>query len=63
MLETHLRLFRDLDGPFDLVFIDANKEDYIEYFKLAIGKVRTGGWILADNTLWYGRVLVENSKR
>lgn len=54
-----LEIIPELNGPFDLVFIDANKEDYIEYFKLVIEKVRPGGWVLADNTLWYGRVLEE----
>ncbi len=46
-----------LDGPFDLVFIDADKENYIKYFDLVFPKVAPGGYIFADNTLWYGRVL------
>lgn len=46
-----------IQGPFDLVFIDANKDDYIRYFEMIIGKVLGGGFIIADNTLWYGNVL------
>lgn len=52
----------NLDGPFDLVFIDADKENYINYFELAFPKVKTGGYILADNTLWYGRVIEPGSE-
>lgn len=46
-----------LEGIYDLVFIDANKDDYIRYFELIFDKVAHGGFILADNTLWYGRVV------
>lgn len=46
-----------LDGPFDLVFIDADKPNYIKYYELSMEKLRTGGFILADNVLWYGKVL------
>ena len=42
---------------FDLVFIDANKRHYIEYYNLVFDKVRPGGLIIADNTLWDGKVL------
>jgi predicted O-methyltransferase YrrM len=42
---------------FDLVFIDADKREYIEYYKLIIDKVRPGGFILVDNVLWDGKVL------
>lgn len=45
----------------DLVFIDADKENYINYYKLCLPKVRMGGFIIADNVLWYGRVLHEAS--
>ena len=47
----------NLQGPFDLVFIDADKENYLSYFKMVFPKVSPGGYILADNTLWYGRVI------
>lgn len=46
-----------LSGPFDLVFIDADKENYSNYFDLIIDKVPSGGFILADNVLWSGNVL------
>jgi predicted O-methyltransferase YrrM len=46
-----------LDMIFDLVFIDGDKREYTEYFQLAIGKVRPGGFILVDNVLWGGKVL------
>lgn len=46
-----------LDGPFDLVFIDADKVRYSAYFDLVVDKVSSGGLILADNVLWDGKVL------
>lgn len=48
------------EGPFDLVFIDANKRHYRDYFELTVGMVRPGGFIIADNTLWDGKVAEEN---
>lgn len=50
-------LIPTLDGPFDLVFIDADKENYSLYYDLVFDKVRTGGIILADNVLWSGKVV------
>ena len=52
-----LQTIRKLKGPFDLVFIDADKENYIRYWNLCLPKVRRGGILLADNVLWSGRVL------
>ena len=46
-----------LDQMFDLVFIDADKREYVEYYSLIIDKVKPGGFILADNVLWGGKVL------
>lgn len=46
-----------LDLKFDLVFIDADKENYINYFKLIVPKMNKGGIILSDNVLWSGKVL------
>ena len=46
-----------LKGPFDLVFIDADKPGYIQYWEAALPLVREGGVIIADNVLWSGRVL------
>jgi caffeoyl-CoA O-methyltransferase len=50
-----------LDKTFDLVFIDAEKTEYIDYFMLIIDKVRPGGFILADNVLWGGKVVEQES--
>ena len=50
-------IIEQMAGPFDLVFIDADKENYINYFRQVFPKVSPGGYILADNTLWYGKVL------
>jgi len=52
-----LEIIQQLDETFDLVFIDAAKEYYLEYYKAVFDKVKTGGFILADNALWDGRVL------
>jgi predicted O-methyltransferase YrrM len=46
-----------LDLMFDLVFIDGDKREYVEYYRLIIDKVKPGGFILADNVLWGGKVL------
>ena len=46
-----------LELLFDLVFIDGDKREYIEYYKLIIDKVRPGGFIIADNVMWGGKVL------
>lgn len=42
---------------FDLVFMDANKRDYCDYYRLVMPYVRPGGWLIADNTLWDGHVV------
>jgi caffeoyl-CoA O-methyltransferase len=47
----------DLDLKFDLVFIDADKENYINYFEMIVPKMNKGGIILSDNVLWSGKVL------
>lgn len=54
-----MEIIPELDETFDLVFIDADKRLYAEYFELVFPKVRPGGLILADNTLWDGKVLEE----
>jgi predicted O-methyltransferase YrrM len=46
-------------GPYDLVFIDADKPNYSNYYNLVFDKVRRGGFIIADNVLWSGKVLDE----
>ena len=52
-----LEIIPQLSGLFDLVFIDADKENYSRYFDLVINRVTLGGYILADNVLWSGKVL------
>jgi predicted O-methyltransferase YrrM len=49
-----------LDEAFDLVFIDADKSNYSVYYDLVFDAVRPGGWIIADNVLWSGKVLEED---
>lgn len=49
-----------LDREYDLVYIDANKREYSLYYDLIFDKVRKGGYILADNVLWSGKVLMDN---
>lgn len=46
-----------LDTHFDLVFIDADKPNYVNYFNLIIDKLNSGGIILSDNVLWHGKVV------
>jgi len=51
-----------LENTFDLVFIDADKINYGNYFNLCIEKVRKGGFLIADNVLWSGKVVQEDIK-
>lgn len=51
-----------LDEMFDLVFIDADKRQYADYYRLVFDKVRPGGIIVADDVLWEGKVLDEASR-
>jgi caffeoyl-CoA O-methyltransferase len=52
-----LEIIRSLSETFDLVFLDADKREYVDYYNLVFDKVRNGGYIIADNTLWSGKVL------
>lgn len=49
-------VLRTLDSQWDMVFIDANKRNYLDYYKMVFPHVTPGGFIIADNTLWYGKV-------
>ncbi len=51
-----------LDTCFDLVFIDANKRDYVAYYEMAMQVLNPGGFIIADNTLWDGKVVTCTEK-
>lgn len=55
-----LEIIPQLSNDYDLIFIDGDKREYPEYFKLVIDKVKKGGLILADNVLWSGKVLDSN---
>ncbi|MDX2286995.1 MAG: class I SAM-dependent methyltransferase [Bacteroidia bacterium] len=46
-----------LEGPYDLIFLDADKAEYPEYYELGLPKLRAGGLLIADNVLWDGKVL------
>lgn len=52
-----LQLIPELDYSWDLVYIDADKVNYGNYFDLVLDKVRKGGYIIADNVLWSGKVV------
>ena len=54
-----LQVAPKLDMTWDLVFIDAEKEDYLSYYEAVLPSVRKGGFILADNVLWNGKVVQE----
>ena len=57
-----LEIIGELDETWDLVFIDADKENYVNYFNLVLPKVRQNGFILADNVLFHGQVLEREIK-
>jgi caffeoyl-CoA O-methyltransferase len=52
-----LETLAGLDGPFDLIFIDADKDLYVDYYEAVLPKLADDGLIVADNVLWSGRVL------
>ena len=52
-----LKIIPSLDNDFDLVFIDADKREYLDYYKLIFDKVKKGGFILVDNVFWNGKVI------
>jgi len=52
-----MQIIGSLEEIFDLVFIDADKENYLRYYQLVFDKIRAGGFILADNALWDGKVV------
>ncbi|RMG11893.1 MAG: methyltransferase [Deltaproteobacteria bacterium] len=52
-----LETLRNLGGPFDLAFIDADKENYLAYYEAVLPLLRPGGLVVVDNVLWSGRVV------
>lgn len=57
-----MKLIPTLNEKWDIVFIDADKHNYLNYFDMVIGNMNKGGFIIADNVLWSGRVLFELDK-
>jgi predicted O-methyltransferase YrrM len=58
-----LDVINKLQGEFDIIFNDVDKEQYPETFKLSVPRLRKGGVLITDNTLWYGRILESNPQR
>lgn len=58
-----LDIIPKLEGDFDLVFLDADKINYPNYYHLIVNRIRPGGIILADNVLWSGNVLVKEGDK
>jgi predicted O-methyltransferase YrrM len=57
-----LEIIPQMDILFDLVFIDGDKREYTAYYNLVMEKIKKGGYIIADNVLWSGKVVDENVK-
>ena len=57
-----LELVSEMDVEWDLVFIDADKREYVEYYEMVLPHLKPGGYIIADNTLWYGRVIETDTR-
>jgi len=62
-LQDAKEFLKETDEVFDLVFIDADKENYAEYFRLIKPKTRSGSVVMFDNVLWYGKVLEDHPKQ
>lgn len=62
LIGNALNLIPNLNIAFDLVFIDADKENYSTYYDLAFQKLKIGGYIIADNVLWSGKVIEKRDK-
>ena len=62
LLGNAIDIIPQLNVKFDLVFIDADKVNYSNYFELVIDKLNTNGYIIADNVLWSGKVIEEVKK-
>jgi len=63
LIGNAIDIIPDLHDTFDLIFMDADKINYISYFNLCLDKVRPGGFILADNVLWSGKVFDKELKK
>lgn len=57
-----LDILPTLTGPWDMVFLDADKVNYIAYYDLILPSIRSGGWLIADNVFFHGEVFEESPK-
>lgn len=57
-----IEIIPTLEGEYDLVFLDADKKNYLNYLELLLPKIKPGGLLLSDNVLWSGKVLEETQK-
>ena len=62
-LENALDFLKNSSETFDLIFIDADKENYPEYLKLVKPRMKSGSVLMIDNVLWYGKVLDEKGNK
>ena len=51
-----------MDMVWDMVFVDADKRHYADYYRMLMPRIRPGGYLIADNTLWYGHVLEQHPR-
>ena len=61
LLGDALQIIPQLNESFDLVFIDADKEQYVDYYELSMEKLKPGGFILIDNVLWGGKAVKDKN--
>lgn len=62
MLGNAMDILPTLNYDFDMVFIDADKSNYINYYNMLIDKLKPGAYIIADNMLWSGKILMDSEK-
>ena len=60
-VEDALEILSKLEGDFDIIFNDVDKEEYPETYEASIPRLKKGGILVTDNTLWYGKVVDSNS--
>jgi predicted O-methyltransferase YrrM len=63
MIGDATKIIPELDGEFDLIFIDADKPNYVNYFHLIMDKVISSSLIISDNVLWHGKVVEDVSEK
>ncbi len=57
-----LQTLPHLNDTFDLIFLDADKQNYLNYYEILLGKLRAGGILLADNVLWSGKIIDQEAQ-